>query len=143
MAIVKFNPVFNRYNGLDKFFSDVFNTPIFNDEVKWATPSVNVIENGEAFKLEVAAPGLSKEDFKVNIDVNVLTISAEKKTENETKEGEKYVRREFGYTSFKRSFTLPENVKSEDIKAAYENGVLNLTLPKVEVKKLLQTVEVQ
>ncbi|HEY9702836.1 MAG TPA: Hsp20/alpha crystallin family protein [Allocoleopsis sp.] len=143
MAIVKFNPAFNRYNTLDRFFNDVFNTPIFNDEVKLTTPSVNVIENGEAFKLEVAAPGLTKEDFKINVDDKVLTISAEKKTEKETKDGEKYVRREFGYSAFKRSFTLPENVKPEDIKATYENGVLNINLPKAEVKKLVQTIEIQ
>ena len=129
----------------DKFIADVFKTPIFNDEVKTgtATPSVNVAENAGEYRLEVAAPGLTKEDFKVNIEDNTLTISAEKKVENETKEGEKYLRREFGYTAFQRSFTLPETIDIANIKATYENGVLHLSLPKVEVKKASKTIDIQ
>lgn len=106
-------------------------------------PSVNVAENETTFRLEVAAPGLAKEDFKVNIEDKTLTISAEKTVENETKEGEKFLRREFGYSTFKRSFTLPETIDIANIKATYENGVLHLTLPKVEVKKALKTIDIQ
>lgn len=149
MTLVKFNPfapvAANRYNHFDRWVNDFFNDDL-NVKFKTATPSVNVIENGDAFKLEIAAPGLAKEDFKVNVEDNVLTISAEKKTE-QTTEGdektEKYLRREFSYSSFKRSFTLPENVKSDDVKAVYENGVLNISIPKAEVKKVTQTIAIQ
>ncbi len=147
MTHVKFNPLAPaiRFQNLDKFIADVFKTPVFNDDAKaWtATPSVNVAENDATFRLEVAAPGLAKEDFKVNIEDNTLTISAENKVENETKEGEKFLRREFGYSTFKRSFTLPETIDVENIKAAYDNGVLHLTLPKIEVKKALKTIDIQ
>ncbi len=147
MTHVRFNPSAPaiRFQNLDKFIADVFKTPVFNDDAKaWtATPSVNVAENDAAFRLEVAAPGLAKEDFKVNIEDNTLTISAENKVENETKEGEKFLRREFGYSTFKRSFTLPETIDVENIKAAYDNGVLHLTLPKIEVKKALKTIDIQ
>lgn len=147
MTHLRFNPVAPaiRFQNLDKFIADVFKTPVFNDDAKaWtATPSVNVAENDTAFRLEVAAPGLAKEDFKVNIEDNILTISAEKTVENETKEGEKFLRREFGYSTFKRSFTLPETIDIANIKATYENGVLQLNLPKVEVKKALKTIDIQ
>ena len=147
MTHVRFNHLAPavRFQNLDKFIADVFNKPIFNDDAKaWtATPSVNVTENEGEFCLEVAAPGLAKEDFKVNVEDNTLTISAEKTVENETKEGEKFLRREFGYSTFKRSFTLPENVNVADIKATYNNGVLQLALPKMEVKKALKTIDIQ
>jgi HSP20 family protein len=150
MTLVKFNPfqspaTFNRLYNLDKFIADVFNTPMYSDEVKMglATPSVNVHETEADFRLEVAAPGLAKEDFKVNIEENVLTIAAEKKVETEKKEGEKLLRREFGYTAFRRSFTLPETVSAEGITAVYENGILTLTLPKIEVKKMAHSVAIQ
>lgn len=147
MTHVRFNPFAPaiRFQNLDKFIADAFNTPIFNDDNKsWtAAPSVNVAENATEYRLEVAAPGLTKEDFKINIEDNLLTISAEKKVETETKEGEKFIRREFGYSTFKRSFTLPETVDATAIKAGYENGVLHLNLPKTEVKKTLKTIEIQ
>ena len=147
MAHVRFNPFAPavRFQNLDKFIADVFNTPIYNDDTKTGTvtPSVNVAENETEYRLEVAAPGLAKEDFKINIEDAMLTITAEKKVENETKEGEKYIRREFGYTSFKRSFTLPETIDVANVKATYDHGVLHLTLPKTEVKKALKTIEIQ
>ena len=99
-------------------------------------------ENAAEFRLEVAAPGLAKEDFKINVEDVTLTISADKKAA-EAKEGEKYIRREFGYSTFKRTFTLPETVDVTSIKAVYENGILVLTLPKVEVKKASTTVKIQ
>ena len=95
-------------------------------------PSVNVIENANNFEIEVAAPGMEKKDFKVEVDKGVLTISAEKE-EEEKEEGENYTRKEFSYNSFSRSFSLPENVLSEKITAEYDNGMLTLSLPKSEV----------
>ncbi len=98
-------------------------------------PSVNIKDNAEAFKVEVAAPGFEKGDFKIELNRNLLTISSEKKTENETKEGEVFTKREFSYQSFTRSFTLPEIANGEAIKANYENGILTVEIPKREEAK--------
>ena len=95
-------------------------------------PNANIVENDKDFKIELAAPGLERNDFKVEVDNGVLSISAEK--EKETKEDKKnYRRREFSCNSFNRSFTLPDNLIADKIDAKYENGVLCLTLPKREV----------
>lgn len=95
-------------------------------------PTVNVIENTKDFKLEMAAPGKEKKDFKISLDNHDLTISSEKKEETKEKK-ENYMRREFSYNSFSRTFRLPENCLPEKIEAKYENGILTLTLPKKEV----------
>ena len=98
-------------------------------------PSVNVVENDQNYLVSVAAPGLKKEDFKIDVEGSMLTISAEKEEEKEGKEG-KYNRKEYNYSSFSRSFSLPEAVNREQIAAKYDDGVLKLTLPKKEdVKK--------
>ncbi|MFS4467362.1 Hsp20/alpha crystallin family protein [Maribacter sp. 2210JD10-5] len=94
-------------------------------------PAVNIKENEKDFELELSVPGRAKEDFNIEIDDNVLTISSELKNEKEVSE-ENYTRREFGYSSFKRAFTLPESVASDNIKANYENGILKFNLPKKE-----------
>lgn len=94
-------------------------------------PAVNIKETDTNFGIELAAPGKKKEDFNIEIDHNVLTISSENKSEKEETEG-KYTRREFSYSSFRRAFTLPETVNTENINAIYENGVLNVSLPKRE-----------
>lgn len=99
-------------------------------------PAVNVKENSNEFRIEVAAPGMNKEDFKVNYDNGLLTISSEHKNEIEEKEGEKVTRHEFNYKSFQRSFTVAEDViKAEKIAANYKNGILYITLPKREEVK--------
>jgi len=95
-------------------------------------PSVNITENEKEFKIEMAAPGVERKDFKVEVENGVLCISSEK--EKESKEEKKnYTRREYSYNSFSRSFTLPDNSSPDKIDAKYENGVLNITLPKKEV----------
>jgi HSP20 family protein len=94
-------------------------------------PAVNIKETDTSFGIELAAPGKKKEDFNIEIDHNVLTISSEEKTEKEKTEG-KYSRKEFSYSSFRRAFTLPETVNTESINATYENGVLYVALPKRE-----------
>jgi len=100
--------------------------------VGFNVPSANITESEKNYLIELAAPGLTKKDFKVEMDNDVLTISAEKKEEK--KEGDEgYSRKEYSYNSFSRSFTLPENCKSEKIDAKYEDGVLKLVLPKKEV----------
>ena len=94
-------------------------------------PAVNIKENEKDFELELAVPGRKKDDFNIEIDNDVLTISSELKHEDEVK-AENYTRREFGYTSFKRAFTLPETINADNIKANYEDGILKFTLPKKE-----------
>lgn len=139
-------PSSNRF-----FFDDFFGKDFFginpNDLVK-STPAVNVKEDDKNFTLEVAAPGLQKEHFNVAVDENVLTISAETKSEkSEDDENSKFTRKEFSYTSFSRSFTLDEEtVDTEKIVAKYENGILNITIPKkekTEVVKKLKSISIQ
>ena len=94
-------------------------------------PSVNIKENEKDYMLELVIPGFKKEDFNIEIDNGVLTISSEVKEGEETKEGN-YTRREFSVSSFKRAFTLPDTINIDAINAAYEGGILRLTLPKRE-----------
>ena len=99
-------------------------------------PAVNVRENSNEFKIEVAAPGMKKENFHVDYENGRLTISSELKNEREEKQGDKFTRREFSYQSFQRSFTVAENiVEPENIAAEYNNGILHITLPKREEVK--------
>ena len=92
-------------------------------------PAVNIKESEEGFELELAIPGFKKEDFNIELDNELLTISSEVKDESETKE-ENYTRKEFSFSSFRRSFTLPETVDGGKINATYEDGILKLALPK-------------
>jgi HSP20 family protein len=105
-------------------------------------PSVNIIEGKEDFRIEVAAPGLEKGDFKINLDNNVLTISSEKQDNREEKE-ERYMRREFSYTSFRRSFSLPQSVEGDKIAAAHNNGVLTISIPKREEAKVKPAKQIE
>ncbi len=136
-TIVKnFAPV-NRVNTLPTVFDAFFND--FDRVPKPAfaggtSPAVNVVENEENFRIELAAPGLTREAFKINVHEDVLTISSENKGENEEQK-ENYTRREFNYTTFKRSFNLPETVDSDRITATYNAGILNVNLPKKEEAK--------
>ena len=98
-------------------------------------PAVNIKEDKDGFEVEMSAPGFEKSDFKIELNNSLLTISSEKKIENETKEGQQFTRREFSYQSFSRSFNLPETVEGEKIEAKYENGILRLSIPKKEEAK--------
>lgn len=98
-------------------------------------PSVNVKESTDGFEVDMAAPGLEKKDFKIEINHRTLTISSEKKVENDTKKGQQFTRREFNYQSFSRSFTLPETVDGDKVSAKYENGILKVSIPKKEEAK--------
>lgn len=95
------------------------------------SPKVNITEDKSSFNLEVAAPGLHKKDFKIDVDGNLLTISGQKE-ENKEEKDEKYTRQEYNYSSFSRSFTMPEDVQMDKIDATYDGGILKLTLPKNE-----------
>ncbi|OQP48938.1 Hsp20/alpha crystallin family protein [Niastella populi] len=98
------------------------------------TPAVNITENKNHFEISVAAPGLKKNDFNIDVDDNMLTISSEKEEKKEEKD-ERCTRKEYNYSSFTRSFTLPEDVIKDKIEAVYEDGVLRITLPKTEQAK--------
>ncbi len=112
------------------------------DENSGDIPAVNIKEENDKFVLEMAAPGMKKDDFKINLDNYQLTISAETKDEKKEKE-DSYTRREFVYSSFSRSFTLPKSVDIEKIKADYKNGVLNIVLPKKEEEaKLTKQIKI-
>lgn len=106
----------------------------FGNERTMTVPAVNVAENKDDYRISVAAPGLKKSDFNIDVEGNILTISCEKEERKEEKE-ERYSRTEYNYSSFSRSFTLPEEVMKDKIEAVYENGVLRLTLPKTEQAK--------
>lgn len=140
MSLVKRNG--NSSLGLPAFFNDFFTRDIWDRNFEnysstgTTIPAVNIRENKDNFVVEMAAPGMNKKDFKVELDNNVLTITSEKNYEREEDGDSKYSRKEFSYQSFSRMFTLPKEVVDADkIEARYENGVLNLTIPKKEEAK--------
>ncbi len=120
----------------DDFFSkDVFDWNAKNFSQMGSTlPSVNVKETASDFQVELAAPGMKKEDFKVELNNHILSISSEKREEKEDKK-DKYTRREFNYQSFTRSFSLPDSASADGIQASYKDGVLLLQIPKKEIAK--------
>jgi HSP20 family protein len=97
-------------------------------------PSTNIIEDKDSYKVSIAAPGLKKSDFNIDVEGNMLTISSEKEENKEDRDA-RYTRKEYNYSSFKRSFTLPDEIMKDKIDAKYEDGVLKLTLPKKEEAK--------
>jgi HSP20 family protein len=119
---------------VNDFFGGIFNDDFLNKEVMRYVPSVNISERADDFRIELAAPGYTKEDFKIEADNGVLTISSEKQAEKKN-ENDRYTRREFSYSSFSRSFSMPEHVDAEKISAEYNNGLLTLTLPKRDEAK--------
>lgn len=143
MAIVRFSNQFLRL--FDRFFEgDLFDWSNRNfSDTNTTLPSVNIKESSEAFDVEVAAPGFSKDEFKIELNNDLPTISSEKQVDNETKEGENFTRREFSYQSFSRSFTLPNTVNSNKIGAKYENGVLKISIPKKEEAKPKPAKQIQ
>jgi HSP20 family protein len=147
MTLVKFQnkPATKSFNNfMDDFFTGM--PSLFGDN--YASnfnqfAPVNIKETESDFILEVVAPGLEKEDFKVDLDKNVLTISADKTAQAESNT-EKLVRKEYKFQSFKRSFTIDENIDTENIVAKYLNGVLTLNLPKkAEVKEAVKQISIQ
>ncbi|RKE52830.1 Hsp20/alpha crystallin family protein [Sphingobacterium detergens] len=125
-----FSPMFDNFN------RELLNWDNRNySSTSTTVPAVNIKENGDTFEVEVAAPGMTKDDFKVSLDSNLLTISSAKEEKNE-EHTDNYTRREFSYQSFQRSFELQKEVVDQDnIRARYENGMLRLTIPKKEEAK--------
>jgi HSP20 family protein len=138
MTLVKRN---GRSNVMPSIWDNFFNRDLFNWESNYANtgnsmPAVNIKETTDSFLVEMAAPGMEKKDFKIELDGSALTISSEKQNEFEDKDGENYSRKEFSYQSFYRTFHLPKEVVNADkIQAKYENGLLRLEIPKREEAK--------
>jgi HSP20 family protein len=138
MTLVRWNsngnsnlPAFS--NILENFFGrDV--TDFVGRDFTSSVPAVNVVESAEGYKVEVAAPGLKKENFRINFHNHVLTIASKTELSAEETKG-KYTRKEFGYTSFQRSFTVPNTVDADKIEASYTDGILHVHLPKREESK--------
>lgn len=128
MTLIKSN--FPTLPGFTDFFDDNWLKFRALNGTEWM-PLINVVDNEGNYEIEVVAPGMKKEDFEVTLEHGMLTISAETKMED-TEENKNYTRREFAFRSFKKNFTLPENVEEDKIVAKYENGILRLTLKKTE-----------
>ena len=140
MTLVKRNG--SLFNPLPNLFDDFFSRDLFNwnnsnySASNTTIPAVNIKETAEHYEVEVAAPGMTKNDFKIELDGNMLTISSQRTNHEEEKEPGKFFRREFSYQSFQRSFTLQKDVVDIDkIEARYENGLLHLLVPKKEEAK--------
>lgn len=132
-------------NWLPSIFNDFFDNN-WMEKANATAPAINVVESDEDYKVEVAVPGMTKEDFNIHLgDENELVISMEKKVENEDKDNKKYLRREFSYTKFQQSLYLPDNVDKEKITANVANGVLTIELPKYsqeEKAKINRVIEI-
>lgn len=131
--INRFSPVIPSAS-VGKWIDNLFNLPLadaIGADFMVSSPSVNIVEQDHQFNMHLAAPGLEKNDFAIRVENDYLIVSAEKKSEKEETD-KRFTRREFNYSSFKRSFQLDDSIDREKISAAYENGVLNITLPKKE-----------
>ena len=140
MTLMKRNG--NLLNSFPALFDDFFNRDLVNwgqsnfSDTNTTIPAVNIKETNDNYEVEVAAPGMTRKDFKVELDGNMLSISSEKSDQKEDKEEGSYTRREFSYQSFQRTFNLPEEVVDADkIQAKYSDGVLHLLIPKKEEAK--------
>lgn len=134
MSLIKSNKKGDLFPRLmSDFFDgdDFFTNRWFEREFNETMPAVNIKENGKEFKVELAVPGFKKDEFKVNVENDVLTISAERKEERKD-ENEKYTRKEYSYSSFTRSFTLPKAANGDAVVANYTDGILQLAIPKKE-----------
>lgn len=137
MTLVKYN---NRimapgiFNLLNDIFSEDFVTPSMSYR-RESVPAVNIKQDEKSFIVEMAVPGLDKKDINVEIEDDVLSISSEKQEESQ-EEKDNYTRKEFHFTSFKRSFNIPENADGSNIEAKHENGVLHIRIPKKEAKTI-------
>jgi len=146
MTLVKFNPEKKNSSllpGFNDIFESVLGDTFFTDRRLSNVPAVNISESADHYHIELAAPGLKKDDFRVSVERDMLTISTETKNEN-LSEGRTYNRKEYSYSAFTRSFTLPESADIEKINASYNDGILKLELPKKEEAKVVaKQIEIQ
>jgi HSP20 family protein len=140
MTLVKFNPEKRNASllpGFSDVFDSIFNDTFFNDRMVTRVPAVNISETENNYHVELAAPGLKKEDFKLNLENNILNVSVEQSTNNEDNQ-KNYSKREYSYTSFVRSFTLPESADDSQIDATYADGILRIDIAKREEAKTVR-----
>ena len=132
MTLIKFPTRANSENSfVNSVFDNLFNDSFISDRLVTRIPAVNITETEKSYAVALAAPGLKKEDFKINVDKNIISISVEK-NEEASVEGKWYSKKEFSFNSFSRSFTLPETVDYNKIDASYEDGILEVTIGKKE-----------
>jgi len=139
MTLVKFNPNSNNalLPGFNDVFESIFNDTFFNDRMVTRVPAVNISESENSYHVELAAPGLKKEDFKLNLERNQLTISVERSSDHQDNH-KNYSKREYSYNSFVRSFTLPESADDNQINASYTDGILYIDIAKREEAKMVR-----
>jgi len=139
MTLVKWNNTTNNalLPGFNDVFESIFNDTFFNDRMVTRVPAVNISETENNYHVELAAPGLKKDDFKLNLERNQLTISVEQSAEHEDNH-KNYSKREYSYSSFVRSFTLPESADDNKIDATYTDGVLRIDIAKREEAKTVR-----
>jgi len=139
MTLIKWhnrNPLADIVNNIfDNDMADFFGK-------RFSDPAANIIEMPDSFQLDIAAPGMKKDDFRINLENNILTVSAQVEDEK-SEEGKNYTRKEFYYGSFSRAFTLPKTIDVEKIKADYDAGVLKIALPKKEESKVDMKKEIK
>src|SRR6201995_1759827 len=140
MTLVKFNNN-NRNNtllpGFNDVFESIFSDTFFNERMITRVPAVNISESENSYHVELAAPGLKKEDFKLNLERNQLTISVEQSSDHQDNH-KNYSKREYSYSSFVRSFTLPESADDSRIDASYTDGILHIEIAKREEAKMVR-----
>ena len=138
-------PVRRNQTWLPSIFNDFFDND-WMEKTNVTAPAINVTENDKEYNVEVAAPGMTKEDFNIHIDEeNNLVITMEKKNDKNEEDGKRYLRREFSYTKFQQAMILPEDVEKEKISASVNNGVLDIHLPKLSkenLPKASRTIEI-
>ena len=140
-------PIYAKTSNLGffpSFFNDFFNDSWITPQFHSTSPAINVSEDDKGYKLEIAAPGMTKEDFNISISDGDIVIAMEKKNENKDENKEKkYIRREFSYSNYQQNYSLPEDVVKDNISARVENGILTVTLPKQEKEaKVSKSIEI-
>jgi len=146
MSLIKFNNGNNSKSltpGFNDLFETMFNDSFLSDRMISRVPAVNICETQDHYLIEMAAPGLNKEDFNIKLDKNLLTVSFEQKKESNTQDRQ-YNKREFSYSSFVRSFALPDSADDAQIEASYNNGMLNIHVAKKdEAKQIVRQIEIK
>lgn len=146
MTLVKFNPEKTNSNllpGFSDVFQNFFNDSFLSDRMVTRVPAANISESSDHYHIELAAPGLKKDDFKLQLDDHVLSISVEQ-MQNDKQQERSYSKREYSYSSFVRSFTLPESADEQQIDARYEHGILMIDIAKKEeAKSVRRQIEIK
>ncbi len=141
MTMMRWNPNSPLSDLFDNLFGEGNNENMERRSYD-CVPSTNILEKNDSFELQVALPGVKKQDVKIDLEKNILSISSEKKAEEKPEDGTKYSRREFVYGSFCRSFTLPDTIEVEKIKADMTDGILKVTLPKKQEAKISKEIKI-